>query len=179
MLTATMHRSASGTPVPPDSSSESGARWWRPTFAVLAALAIGVSLLLPSGRHQWALSLFREPTRYTALSFSQAWTLPSSAVIDEPLAVSFTVSNHQGRGLRYHYIISASGGTDRVLAEATKTVAAGATWKVSAMVRPKCSSSPCRIEVSLPGHPESIDFWVKIKKARGRRHAVPKPGRQN
>jgi hypothetical protein len=52
------------------------------------------------------------------------------------------------------------------LAESARTVAAGATWTVSTMVRPRCDVSPCRVTVALPGHPETIGFAVAIT-ARG------------
>jgi hypothetical protein len=129
----------------------------------LAVLAAGASLLSPAGRHQWALSLFRQPARYTVLSFSHASALPSAARINEPIAVSFMVGNHEGHAVGYRYVLAASGGgRSHILGESTRTVAAGATWTVSTSVRPRCDISLCRIEVSLPGHPETIDFRVTI-----------------
>lgn len=148
---------------PQASREPQGRRWW-PILTPLALLAIGASLLWPAGRHQWALSLFRQPARYTVLSFNHVSALPSMAHIDEPIIVSFMVGNHEGRAVDYRYVLSASGdGRSRILGKAERTVAAGATWLVSVTVRPRCGSSRCRIEVSLPGHPEEIDFLVTIK----------------
>jgi hypothetical protein len=150
---------------------ESGARRWWPTLTGLAVLTMGVSLLLPAGRHQWALSLFRQPAPYTILSFDRAWALPPTAVINKPITVSFTVTNHEGRVVNYRYVLSASGdGSSRILGESARTIAAGTTWKVSTVVRPTCDTGPCRIKVSLPGHPETIDFLVTLK-TRQKKHA--------
>ncbi len=95
-----------------------GARRWWPILSPLAVVAAGASLLWPSGRHQWAVSLLRQPARYTVLSFSDAAALPAAAVIDKPITVSFTVGNHEGRAVDYRYILSAAGGErSRVLGE--------------------------------------------------------------
>lgn len=137
--------------------------------AAVLAFAIGISVLLPAGRHQWALSLFQQPTRYTALSFNRPWALPATAVVNKPVSVSFTISNHERRTVDYRYVLSASNGRNsRVLGGAGKSLAAGANWTVSAVVRPTCGGSSCRVEVSLPGHPETIDFLVTLKAQRGK-----------
>jgi hypothetical protein len=141
--------------------------WW-PILAPLAVLIIGISLLVPAGRHQWALSLFRQPTRYTVLFFDHPAALPATAVTGEPITVSFTVGNQEGRDIDYRYVLrAAGGGRSRIVGESSRTVPAGASWTVSAAVRPACRTSPCRIEVSLPGHPETIDFLVAIKVPAG------------
>ena len=66
--------------------------------------------------------------------------------------------------MRYRYVISSypmgGGGRSHLLAESAKEVPAGSSWSVSATVRPHCGSAPCRIRVSLPGHPETIDFLL-------------------
>lgn len=151
----------------PARRQELAARRWWPVLVPLAVLAIGVSLLLPAGRHQWALSLFRQPMRYTALSFNKAWALPTTAVINEPIAISFTIGNQEGRAMDYRYgIIESAGGISHTLGESTRIVAAGATWIVSTVIRPTCATSPCRVEVWLPGHPETIDFLVTLRAGR-------------
>jgi hypothetical protein len=161
----------------------------------LTLLAVGGSLLSPSGRHQWALSLFRQPTPYTVLAFSRPAALPATAVVNEPVGISFTVANHEGHAARYRYVLSvgsvfsagshgagshaagshgagshgAGSGRTRVLGSSARTVPDGATWTVSTAVRPTCGISPCRLEVSLPGYPETIDFLVTLRTA-GRSH---------
>jgi hypothetical protein len=149
-------------------------RWW-PVLSVGAALLIALSLVSPAGRHQWALSLFRQPTRFTTLAFKYAWLLPARAKHYQRIPVFFTISNEEGRSLRYTYILLQHDpiGTHR-FSQASAVVAAGATWTVDTSVRPFCSVPPCHVEVLLPGHPERIDFSVQLSgTAAGhqRRHA--------
>jgi glycosyltransferase involved in cell wall biosynthesis len=139
-------------------------RWcWR-VLAGAAGLAAAISLLVPAGRHQWALSLLRQPTHYTVLFFDRAAVSPARITAGQPVHIGFTVGNHEGRTMRYRYVISsypAGGGRrPRLLAESAKLVPLGSSWSVSATVRPRCGSVPCRIQVSLPGHPETIDFLL-------------------
>jgi hypothetical protein len=146
-----------------DHRGERHTRWW-PVLTPLAVLAIVFSLISPAGRHQWALSLFRQPTPATALFFNKAWALPSTTISRAPLSVSFTIGNDEGRSVNYRYVLSVSGGQhSRVLKESARMVGAGQTWTVSTVIRPACDASRCRIEVSLPGHPETIDFLVTLK----------------
>ena len=140
-----------------------GRRWW--IVAVpLIMLLLAISLIDPSARHQWALSLFRQPTPYTALSFGSAWALPKAIVPNEPIPVSFVITNQQGHDETYRYVIrQSSAGLSTTLGSATKNVHAGHSWTVSTVIRPTCLISPCRIQVSLPGHPEIIDFLAAVK----------------
>jgi hypothetical protein len=141
-------------------------RWW-PVVAPLAIVAIAISLILPAGRHQWALSLFRQPTEYTSLSFNKAWALPRTAVRGSPVSFSFSVANHEGRAVTYRYLVT-EGQTDKgqTVGQTTKVVASGATWTVSTSVPVVCGSSPCRVQVSLSGHPEIIDFLLTVTAQR-------------
>jgi hypothetical protein len=149
--------------------------WW-PILAPLAVLVAGISLLSPAGRHQWALSLFRQPTRYTVLFFDHPADLPATAAAGHPIRVSFTVGNREGRAVGYRYVVRSAGGRrSRFVGEAARTVAAGASWTVSTAVRPACRTSPCRIQVSLPGHPETIDFLVAVRVPAVRVPAVRVP----
>lgn len=136
-------------------------------MTALAALAIGASLLLPAGRHQWALSLIRQPTPYTVLFFNKPAALPTTVAINQPITVSFTVGNYEGRLMDFRYVLSASSvRSSHILGESTRSIAAGAMWTVTRTLRPRCDTSPCRIEISLPGHPETIDFLVSFKTPR-------------
>jgi hypothetical protein len=141
-------------------------RWW-PVVAPLALIAVAASLISPAGRHQWALSLFRQPTYYTSVSFNKAWSLPNTAARGAPVTFSFNVSNHEGRALTYRYLITEGpAGKGPALGQSTRVVAPGATWTVSTSVRALCARSPCRIQVSLPGHPEIIDFLLTLTAKR-------------
>jgi hypothetical protein len=145
-------------------------RWW-PVLAPLAVIAIGLSLLLPAGRHEWALSLFRQPTRYTALSFNQSWALPASVAKGESVSFSFSVANHEGRAIRYRYVVgeypAGAAATYQTIQGAAKVVADGGTWTVSTSIEPTCVRERCRVKVSLPGYPETIDFFVDLTDGQG------------
>jgi hypothetical protein len=131
---------------------------------VALLLGVTVSLLLPAGRHQWAMSLIRQPARYTALSFTQAPDLPQRIGRFQRVTLAFAVANHEGRAMTYRYVVSsASGRTTRHIAEAQAMVASGSAWSVTIKIRPRCAASPCRVTVSLPGHSEVIDFLVAIR----------------
>jgi hypothetical protein len=138
-------------------------RWW-PAITAGAVLVIAVSLISPAGRHQWALSLIRQPARFTTLAFRFAWLLPSQAKHYERIPVFFTIGNQEGRALRYRYLLRQTDplGRTRLLSQASAVVGPGATWTVDTSARPSCSLSPCRIEVLLPGHPERIDFSIVL-----------------
>ena len=144
---------------PRDQQDEVKPRRWWPVVTPIAVVVIAVSLLLPAGRHQWALSLFRQPTPYTILAFNNPSTLPVTTRKNDPVEFGFRVGNQEGRSVRYRYVLSVmKNGHSRILGKSSKTVAAGATWTVAATIRPACGSTECRIEVSLPGHPETIYF---------------------
>lgn len=134
-------------------------------LAPLTVLAIGLSLLWPTGRHQWAISIFRQPTPNTVLFFNKAGALPTTAIVGAPMPISFAIENDEGRVVNYRYVLSITdGGHSHVLKESVRTVGDGKTWNVSTVVRPACNTLHCRIEVSLPRYPEVIDFLVTFKK---------------
>jgi hypothetical protein len=146
----------------------------------IAAIALAVSLLLPAGRHQWVLSIFRQPTRYTALSFNDAWELPTTAIRGSPIPISFTIGNQQGRTLTYRYVVIESDPVNlsQTMATATRVLGPGRTWTVSIEVKATCSLvPPCRIQVSVPGHQSHIDFLVTLKPAQHKHHGR-KPSRR-
>lgn len=137
-------------------------RWW-PVATALLIVAVGISLLVPQARHQWALSLVRQPTRFTALSFERPGALPAQVVKNAPLTVGFTIANMEGRPLVYRYVLQASspaGSAGSV--SGTMQLESGESRSVSAVLRPTCRESPCKIEVSLPGYPETIDFLAAV-----------------
>jgi hypothetical protein len=142
-------------------------RWW-PVLLPLAALAVAASLLLPAGRHEWALSLIRQPTPFTALSFDRSWALPATAKAGQPIAFTFTIDNEQGRPISYRYVVTQTAGdASETFGEAAKLVQPGAKWTVSKTVRLTCATGlSCRVTVHLPGHPEMIDFLVTIEPPR-------------
>jgi D-inositol-3-phosphate glycosyltransferase len=135
----------------------------RPRRAAVAAamLVAGSSLLVPSLRHQWALTLGREPAPYTALFFDRPGALPGRVPAGRPVGLTFTIANHEGRPEKYTYLLTAhSRQGARPLGRSTRAVPPGGSWTVSARVLPGCAGPPCRVQVSLPGHPETIDILL-------------------
>ncbi len=141
-----------------------GHRWW-PWVAGIVAIGVGVSLLFPGARHQWALSVVRQPTPYTTLSFVHSVSLPRAVPADGNVSFSFTVANNEGRDMTYHYVVSSADPTANeataILQRGTLHLAPGHKAAASAEVRPVCSTSTCRVVVSLEGQSESIDFLVR------------------
>lgn len=145
-------------------------RWW-PIITPIIVVAALMSLLFPSGRHEWALSLFHEREHYTVLSFNKAWKLPVVAVKGAPMTVSFTIGNHEGRPVRYRYVLTASGnGVSRGVKADARTLADGASWTVTTVIKPVCPSSACLIKVALPGHAQQIDFHVTLVRGHTKKH---------
>lgn len=154
--------------------TRSGERRWWPVLGPIAAIALAVSLVLPASRHQWALSVSRRPAHYTALAFNDASALPTTAAKGSQIPVSFTIGNQEGRTLTYDYVVSESDPANfsQTMATAAHTLRPGHTWTVSISVKAACSLvPPCRIRVSVPGHPERIDLLVTLKPAEHKRHA--------
>jgi hypothetical protein len=140
----------------------------------IAAIALAVSLVLPASRHQWQLSVFLQPARYTALSFKDASELPSTAISGSRIPVSFTIGNQEGRTLTYKYVVSESDPANfsQTMATAARTLGPGHTWTVALDVKATCSLvPPCRIDVAVAGHPEHIDLLVTLQPAVHKHHA--------
>lgn len=139
-------------------------RWW-PIVCGMAVVAIGVSLISPTIRHQWALSVFRQRTNFTILYFNEPSELPTSSAGHAPISFSFTITNQEARTVRYRYVVRASDGFtgSHLLATDTKLVYADRRWAVPVTVVPRCLLSPCFIKVSLPRQHEAIDFRVVLK----------------
>ena len=135
-------------------------RWW-PTLTVLLVVAIGISLSFPAGRHQWDISILRQPTRYTVLYFDHPASLPHQVQASQTIAFSFTIVNNEGRSVDYRYMVRTSPTDDPTQQEvSTATIPATRAESISVSLRPACAASPCRIQVSLAGYPETIAFLV-------------------
>lgn len=136
-------------------------RWafWLYGAGLVAVILVVASLVSPWVRNEWKLSLGRENTPYTQLGFSRAAALPTTAVPGKSIPVSFVITNNEGKQVAYRYVVS-SGSSAKLesLASAAKVVASGASWAVDINVVPKCATSACHIQVSMPQQGETIDF---------------------
>jgi hypothetical protein len=146
--------------------------WWLGGTALVAVLLLAGSILSPFVRHQLSLSVARQNPPYTQLAFTNAAALPVTAVAGKAIHVSFAITNDEEKPMRYQYVVASgsavASGSDAKLKSLTssiKTVAPGATWTVNTTVVPKCGVNACRLQVSLPGQGESIDFTLEEKSA--------------
>jgi hypothetical protein len=140
-------------------------RWW-PFVLLGVGVIVVMSLVLPSGRHQWAESLIRQPSHYSTLAFAAPTALPKTVVSGQPVKFTFTIGNQEGQDLVYGYRakssptrITAYGG---YFAVGSVAVPAGQSRLVTVSADPECTASPCRITVTLIGHPEMIDFLAEL-----------------
>ena len=137
--------------------------WW-PIVTAILVVCVAISVLVPAGRHQWALSIFRQATPYTALSFDHPTSLPVAAQAGQTLAFTFSIQNHEGHTVHYAYAVTSSPGGSTPM-KSTATVADGQTRAISVSLEPQCNGSPCRIQVTLPTYDQSIDFLVSVPKS--------------
>jgi Protein of unknown function (DUF1616) len=158
------HAPTTSDPDEAGTPADEGRPWWPFILAGIAVL-VAISLLIPAARHQWALSIARQPDHYTALSFRDAATLPQTIEAGGRIHVAFTVSNHEGRRVDYTYLLSSSnrlGTHPKVLRRSTVAVPKGGQRTESVTVRPACAGASCRLQVSLPGHSETIDVLLNV-----------------
>jgi hypothetical protein len=141
------------------------ARW--PWLLAALALVIGLTVVSPAGRHQWALSLIRQPTPYTSLSFRDPAALPHTVETGDRVRLTLTVADHEGRRLNYPLVVSSENLGDArsmtVLRRSTLSVPSGGQRTTSIAVQPACTASTCELQVSLPGHPETIDALLDMR----------------
>ena len=143
---------------------DSQVRW--AVGGALAALAVLVvaSLLIPAGRHQWAVSFVRQPTPTTSLAFTHPTALPSSAKSGDPVTLAFTVANHEGRDQHYQYVVTSQspGQTPALVARGSVAVADGTAQSVVRDVVPQCTGSSCVVQVALPEQSVLIDVRLDL-----------------
>lgn len=129
-------------------------------------LVVVVSLVVPSGRHQWAESLVRQPQPYSSLAFADPTALPTEVAHGKAVTFTFTIASHQSRNLVYPYFLKSSPskikGFGGSFGGGSVAVPAGQSRRVRVHADPKCARSQCRISVALVGNGEVIDFNVRV-----------------
>ena len=170
------HRPSSSSDGQPDEDAQvtrlQAPRWdlWLLGTGLLAIALAVASFLSPSVRHEWAMSLGRQPTPYTQLGFTNAASLPTTGVPGKGIPVSFTITNDEGRQVSYRYVVASGSGTKlTTLSSGTTALAAGTSWDVGIVVVPKCAAASCRVQVSLPEQNESIDFMLTYPTQSGKK----------
>lgn len=147
-------------------------RWdiWLLGTGLLAAVLAVASFLSPWVRHEWSLSLQRQPTFNTQLGWANAAALPTTAVPGQSVPVSFIITNDEGRPVSYRYVVASGSGTKlTAISSATRVLAPRASWGVGINVVPKCAAASCQVQVSLPEQHESIDFRLTYPVQSGKK----------
>lgn len=147
-------------------------RWdlWLLGTGLLAIALAAASFMSPWVRHEWALSVQRQPTPYTQLGFTNAASLPATGVPGKGIPVSFTITNDEGRQVSYRYVVASGSGTKlTTLSSGTTVIAAGQSRGVAIVVVPKCAAASCQVQVSLPEQNESIDFMLTYPAQSGKK----------
>lgn len=111
-------------------------------------------------RHQIEISLFRQPTPYTQLFFTQPDSLPSRLRIDRPSEFSFTIVNDEGSPENYGYsVILSTIGSHDVAKTGSLLVPSGDSTTRTITVVPKTRRSRYLITVVLNASGQSIHFY--------------------
>jgi hypothetical protein len=127
----------------------------------LAIAAVVASIVLPAGRHQWAESLVRQRSTYTALAFVNPTALPLEISSGQQVSFAFSVANEESSGIRYRYLVTSSP-TKQIIGGGSLRIPTGGTGVVHMSVLPRCASSPCRISIDLVDYSESVGFNVRV-----------------
>jgi len=135
------------------------ARRLRPIATVLVVSAALVLIfqfgLLGPARH---LGLVPEPQQFTELAFAAPAALPSSAVPGSPLALTFVITNEEGKSYTYHWDATLrEGQITMALSAGEVTVAASKSAQVPFVFVPKrVLTSPAEISIALAHSSEQL-----------------------
>lgn len=147
-------------------------RWdfWLLGTGLLAIVLAAASFLSPWVRHEWSLSVQRQPTHRTQLGFTNAANLPATGVRGKGIPVSFNITNDEGKPVSYRYVVASGSGTALTeISSGTTDIASGQSLGVRIVVVPKCAAASCRVQVSLPEQNESIDFMLTYPAQTGKK----------
>lgn len=145
-------------------STEAGTsrRTTRRAVSVLAAMSIAAALAVaavevPAVRRQLALSFTRMPTPYTELYFGDSSMLPHALSVPHAYPFTFTVANHEGRTVRYAYVVTASSRLGvAALARGEAVVPSGKTFSKRISFIPTQPRVAYRVSVNLSGNPPEL-----------------------
>jgi hypothetical protein len=168
----TLHDSNVGAPV-----FAAKRRWVLRGYGVVLAvlttlLVVGVTVvgLSSEARHQVALSIARQPEKYTELYLSADRRPQVSPSPDgEVISVSFTVVNHEGRTTEYPYSVRLVDPSEAPVARAggSLEVGDGSAVTTTVAVGVPASATWSAVEVDLEGRAEHLRFLRSQLKAAG------------
>jgi hypothetical protein len=131
--------------------------------AIAAVLAVvGLTAFAwrsPAVRRQISLSVTRQPTPFTELSFMDHTNLPAFLSTSYTNEFAFTIGNHEGKAVSYPYVVTAksSHGTT-ALATGTVNVDSGRSVRVPVSFLAPEPATQYVITVQLSGRPQLLHF---------------------
>lgn len=157
-------RAPSPPPSPPPPPPKRPA-WQFAVAAVVMLIAIGslLAICFPTQfKHQLDISVFRQPTPYTQLFFSDATTLPKKLEVGHPNKFSFTVINDQGHAATYRYTVTITGAKlQKVASQGSFTLRDSQSITRTVTVVPTVKKTQYLIKVALSGTVDFIQFYGK------------------
>jgi hypothetical protein len=163
-VTYCLYENVATRPMPAEPVERGGVSRQHLLRAVMAALVVTVGLVeVIRGplAHQAALSLRRQPERYTELFFPRPLRLPTEVSAGGHLTFSFAVSNHGDAAGSYRYTVTESGARGTIQAEGSDLqVAAGQTVEHPVDIPAASLGSVLTVRVSVAPSGLSVAFHV-------------------
>jgi hypothetical protein len=174
-LTAAAKRHAArafGTSAPAVSSDTGHMAGRRPRQRLIGVASLAALASIAGGytasawfRTQVAESFTHRPTPYTALFFTDHTSLPRNLGMVGPIPFSFTIANHEGHLVDYHYMVvgvgAVGGAQSPAVAEASAAVGNGASVVNTVEFVPPRPNTTYTITIQLVDRPEFIHFTAR------------------
>jgi hypothetical protein len=152
----------SRTPAPPPQPPKKPA-WQFVVAAVLMLIGIVglLAIIFPTQfKHQLDISVFRQPTPYTQLFFSDPTTLSKKLEVGHANKFSFTVVNDQGHPATYRYIVTITGAKlQKVASQGSFALGDSQSITRTVEVVPIARKTQYLVKVTLSGTVEFIQFY--------------------
>lgn len=130
-------------------------------LAVLLLLLVAIAAAFPRQlKHQWELSVVRQPTPYTQLYFTAPASIPSVLAAGQQNTFDFTIENDEGRAYRYTYVVTLQDSRARQqVSKETVMVNSGERVTRAVTVDPTDKESRYLVSVTIPTLNQSIQFY--------------------
>jgi hypothetical protein len=130
--------------------------------AIFIALAGILAIVFPTQfKHQFAISVTRQPTPYTQLFFANSTTLPRELSLNRPNDVKFTVVNNEGRAATYHYTVTmAVGNQAKIAGQGSFALGDNQSITQTAVIKPSSRRSQYLVKITLDGTGSFIQFYA-------------------
>jgi len=153
-------------PAPPSPPNKPPWRFALTATLILIGIAGVLAICFPAQvKHQLEISVFRQPTPYTQLFFSNPTALPKKLEVGHQNKFSFTVVNDQGNSKAYRYTVTVTGGKLQKAAGAgTFTLGDGQSITRTVGVVPTSRGAQYLIKVALSGTADVIQFYSDTPK---------------